>query len=129
MAMNLHAVASNVISVVNPMETLQYQRSLGSTTGADGVRVPTYAAPIALVAQVQETTQDDLRKANALLVQGEKVKAWFTGDASGVVRMSQRGGDLFTRADGSLWLVQSVIETWPEWCSVLLVRQMPKAGA
>ncbi len=125
--MNLHAIASNIISRINPNEWVQWQASTGSVTNADGSRSAAYAPPVRVLAQVQETTQDDLRKADALNIQGEKVKLWMSGAASGVVRMNNKGGDLFVRArDGSRWLVLSVIETWPDWCSVLLVRQMPK---
>jgi hypothetical protein len=129
MSMNLHSIASRAISKVNPNEWMQYQASTGSVTSADGSRVPSYAPAIRVLAQVQETTQDDLKKGDALNIQGEKVKLWMSGSASGVVRMSNKGGDLFGREkDGTQWLVLSVLETWPEWCAVLLVRQMPKAS-
>jgi hypothetical protein len=128
MAINVRAMANAAIQAVNPDERCHYQSSIGNVTGADGVRVPQYAAPQPVIVQLQATTQDDLKRANALELQGEKLKAWLPTPLVGLVRADQRGGDLLTRdRDGTLWLVLSVIETWPDWTSVVLVKQMPAA--
>lgn len=124
--MNLHTLVSGAIGVVNPHEWITYRACTGYTTAADGTRTPTYAAPRRRLAQVQNTTTNDLRKVDALHIQGQTLRAWMAGEAEGVERQSGRGGDLFTRADGSVWLVQSIIEQWPGWVALLLVRQMDR---
>jgi hypothetical protein len=123
--MNLHEIASGVIGIINPNEWITYYRSTGSVTAADGKRVPTFAPAQRVYAQVQNTTTDDLKRSDALNLQKATLKVWFTGAAAGVIRQAQRGGDTFAMDDGSTWLLLSVLEQWPEWCSVLLVRQHP----
>lgn len=125
MPINLHGIVSGVISAINPNERVTYRRSLGSTTNADGSQTPVYDSGTSVMAQVQETTTDDLRKSDGLNLQGQKLKAWLDGSMSGVVRQSGRGGDLIVRADGSTWLVANIIEQWATWVAVLMVRQNP----
>jgi hypothetical protein len=126
--MNLHGVVFRAIGAINPNRYISYQKSMGSVPGPGGVRQPQYAAPVKLSAQVQDVSQGDLRKADGLNIQGVKRKAYFTGQAAGVVRVRNYGGDLITLDDGSLWLVAMALEDWPDWVCVMLVLQKP-AGA
>lgn len=50
--MNLHGVASSVVSAVNPLMPVTCQISTGSTTNADGTRSPAYATPGAFTGSI-----------------------------------------------------------------------------
>jgi hypothetical protein len=39
------------------------------------------------------------------------------------VRTDQKGGDLLTMPDGSVWLVAMVLEHWADWTSVAITLQ------
>lgn len=121
--MNLHGIASNKIAVVNPMTNVQVQLSTGYATNADGSRVPAYAAPIVVSAQVQELTVRDLRQLDALNIAGSSRSIYFPGTVTGVVRFSQQGGDVITLPDGTVWLTTSVLEQWPTWSKVAVTLQ------
>lgn len=113
--MNLHAIASPVISVVNPQVTVSVQFSTGSTTAADYSRVPTFSAPVAMLGQVQPLASGDLRLLDQLNLQGAQKAIYLSGNLQGVIRVSQQGGDLITMPDGTVYLTIQVLEQWPDW--------------
>lgn len=123
--MNLQGITAGAVGAVNPNIRILHWRSQGSVIEASGERTPIYARPKGVWAQWQEVTQDDLRRADALNLQGVKAKLFFTGEAAGAVRPDDKGGDLFTKADGTVWLVQSVLQGFDGWVSLLVVRQNP----
>jgi len=123
--MNLHNIASGVISSVNPQVPAIVQVSTGpGTTQASGKRVPTYAAPQTVPAQVQALTYKDIQQIEGLNLQGTRRAIYFYGHVEGLVRVSNRGGDLVTLPDGSTWLVAMVLETWPDWSKVVATMQL-----
>lgn len=97
--------------------------SAGSTTNADGSRTPAYAAPVTISAQVQQLTTFNLRQLEGLNLQGVTHKIYFSGQAQGVVRVLAKGGDLIAMADGTIWLVATVFEQWPDWVAVGVTLQ------
>lgn len=121
--MNLHGIVRGAIGAVNPNVTVQWSASTGNSTAADGKRSPEYATPQPVVAQVQTLTTQDLRQVDSLNLQGTMRTLYMSGAASAVVRRSAKGGDLFVLSDGTTWLVTSVLETWPDWCKLLLTLQ------
>lgn len=121
--MNLHAVASPVVSAVNPMQTLMIQRSAGYATAADGTQVPTYRKAIYRQGQVQPLSSKDLRQIEGLNLQGDVRAVYIQGRIDGVVRIDSKGGDLITDLDGQVWLVNQPLEQWPDWCKVCVTRQ------
>lgn len=125
--MNLHAIAGAYVAAVNPWTIAQYRQSTGSTTAIDGKRTPTYAPAVSVLTQMQALTAEDLAQLSGLNVQGEKRALYVTGDWKGVDRPDMRGGDLFTLADGSTWLVAQVLENWfsmSGWAKVAATRQL-----
>jgi hypothetical protein len=124
--MNLHGLVAHVIGAVNPMQMVCIRRSTGSTTNPDGSRTPTYSAPEWTQAQVQMLSQNDLLRVDGINLQGNRRKVYFTGSMAGVVRASRQGGDLMTFADGSVWLLETVLEQWPEWVAVSVIQQAGK---
>ena len=124
--MNLHALVTNVISTINPIVTVSIQRSTGYTTSSDGSRVPFYAAPVAAQAQIQALQYNDIVQIDGLNIQGERRAIYLNGNWEGVIRADQKGGDLITFPDGSVWIVAFVFENWADrdgWVKIAVTRQ------
>lgn len=127
--MNLNAVVSAAIGTVNPRMTVVIQISTGSTTGADGHRTPSYAAPISVIGQWQPVTYSDIQLTSGLNIQGYRRKIWLNGEVDGLIRENNKGGDLITEPSGRVWLVALVTEQWQEsnsaanWVSAIVTAQ------
>jgi hypothetical protein len=124
--MNLHQIVSGAVSAVNPFITVTIQASAGYTTNADGSRSPAYAAPVSIQAQRQALQYNDLVQLDGLNITGTRCKLYLNGNWNGVVRPDQKGGDLITMPDGSVWLVAFVAENWSDvdgWASVVCTLQ------
>ncbi len=121
--MNLHSIASRVVSIVNPMTTVQWYESLGYAI-VDRVQVPLFAPHVELQAQVQALTIKDIKQIDGLNLQGSATNsAYIYGDAvQSVVREDRKGGDIFIFG-GWEYLVFAVLEIWPDWSKVALTRQ------
>lgn len=105
---------------------MSIQVSTGNTTAADGKRVPTFAAPVVKSAQVQPLSYDDIKHLDGLNIQGTRRAIFINGRVDGLVRVSNKGGDLITIASGvnaGVWLVAVVSEQWPDWCKALVTLQ------
>lgn len=120
--MNLHSIASGVISAVNPMIPVTVKVSAGYATSADGTQVPSYNT-ISTTGQVQALTGKDLKQLEGLNIQGVTEKAYLNGNYEGVFRVLGKGGDLLVFG-GRTYLVMAVLERWPDWCSVALTMQL-----
>lgn len=121
--MNLNAIAGGIISVVLPQTSLIIKVSTGYTTGPDGKRVPTYAAPVTVMGSVQAMTSADLMQYESINVERVTTKIYVNGQVDGLVRAARKGGDLITTPDGSVWLVTNVFEDWPDWVCVGVTKQ------
>lgn len=124
--MNLHSLASNFISVVNPPVPCQIQVNTGAITNPDGTQTPGYASQITVQAQVQPLSQNDLRQVESLNLQGTLRSIYINGNVDGVVRVTAKGGDLITVLAGpnaGLYLVNKVEEAWPDWCHCIATLQ------
>lgn len=126
--MNLSNLVAPLIAVVNPGETITISPSKGYTTNPDGSRVPAYGTPVSVRAQVQAMSFTDLMQVQGLNITGVKSAMYLPGAWNGVVRAAKEGGDLVTRADGTRWLVNLVIEDWggaTGWVKVVVTQQVP----
>lgn len=124
--MNLHGIVASAIGSVNPNVPATLQISTGSTTQPDGTPVPTYATPITGTAQVQALSYMDLKQVDGLNLNGTRRAIYFYGAVNGVVRASNKGGDLITLTDGhnvGVWLTALVLEQWPDWVKVVATLQ------
>lgn len=122
MSMNLHSLVRGMVTTVNSDETVTLKTSTSYTTSADGTQVPQYSTQ-SYSAQIQALQGNDLKQIDHLNLQGTLRKGYFYGDIQAIVRAASRGGDVIIRADGSVWLVKFVFETWPGWCAVCIVLQ------
>lgn len=120
--MDLHRIVSGGIGQVNPFLPGVILVSQGSTIAADGSMTPAYAAPVTVPMQVQALTQGDLRMLEGLNIQGSQKSIYVRGQVLGLVRQTNRGGDVITLA-GDVWLVTAVLESWPDWCKVSVTLQ------
>jgi len=120
---NLHQIASGVISAVNPMQQVTLRASTGYATGADGKRTPSYGPPTPLSGQVQELSTKDLWHLESLNLAGSSRKIYLNGEVNAIVRVKREGGDLITLRDGTVWLTTRVLEQFPEWVSVAVTLQ------
>jgi hypothetical protein len=120
---NLHAIASGVISTVNPMVPAELWQSTGYTVDADGdgTQVPSYAITSMMI-QVQALSNDELRRMDGLNLQGNKSAVYLSGDWNGIVRTGAQGGDLI-KFGGQTWLATVVLENWPTWTKLAVTLQ------
>jgi len=127
---NLHQIASGLISAVNPFVLATVQRSTGYTTNPDGSRVPQYATFTARM-QVQSLTYRDLELLDGLNISGTRRAIYLSGEVEGLVRAQQEGGDLIIFPDGTpgvpesnTWLAAYVLEHWSQWVKIAIVAQL-----
>jgi hypothetical protein len=124
---NLHNIAFGYVGAVNPLVTAMMQASTGSTTNADGSRVPTYAAPVPVSCQIQSLQYNDIVMLQGVNIQGVREKVYINGKWEGIVRADRRGGDLLTMPDGTVYLVAMVLEHWPDWSCLAVTEQVPSS--
>jgi len=126
--MNLHSVVRGAVTTVNPDTTCTLKRSTGYTTGTNGKQVPNYTTTTG-PANVQATGGRDVERMNNLGFQGVFRTLYLYGNWQGIVRVDQKGGDLFLfpqEPGGAVctWKAASVKETWPDWCGVIVILQI-----
>lgn len=123
--MNLHAIVSPYVAAVSPFITVVVEASTGFGKGRDYSQVPTYAPGVPVEAQVQSLTYNDIAQLDGVNIQGERRAIYCNGDYEAVIRADQRGGDLVTFPDATVWLVAMVLERWPTgWVKLALTRQV-----
>lgn len=108
---------------MNPFVVATIYRAQPPTTSASGHRTPVYDAGSALKVQKQAMSQGDLEHMDNANIQGIMTKIWMDGAVYGVDRITQGGGDIIT-VGAEVWLVIAVMEVWPDWCSVVCMRQL-----
>ena len=121
--MDLHAIAAGAIAPIHPMVPLIIFVSDGSTTTADGTRVPSYRPSVTRLGDVQNLTYRDLAQLDGMNQQGIRRAIYISGRVDGLIRSERKGGDLIQTPDGASWLVVEVLEYWPTWCKVAVTLQ------
>ena len=121
--MNLHMAANAAIQAVNPNYPVTVKLFSGWQTNADGTRTPTYNAVNGIQGQIQSLTFRDIQQIAGLNLQGTRKACYLSGEIDGLVRATQKGGDLILFPDGSTWLVAIVLEQWPDWCKAAVTLQ------
>lgn len=126
---NVRAAANKAIQVVNPNEGGWLYTSTGFTVSPTTKKqVPSYAAPEAVRLQIQAVDGPNLRHLDGLNIEGLVRSVHMWGNVLGIERVSQKGGDLLYFRDvptGTLrvWKVVKVIETWRDWCHLIVNLQ------
>ena len=108
--MNLHGIASGIISAVNPKQTIQLLNGISATPGdVYAESTPTYNDPVDVVAQVQPIRSERLRHIRNFN-ESSIYKAFFiSGFMDGLNRVTGAIGDLIVW-DSKVWLVVDVPE-------------------
>jgi hypothetical protein len=79
---------------------------------------------VQVMGQMQALTFDDIHQLDWLTIQGTRRAIYLEGNWEGLVRSKQKGGDLITFPDGSVWLIVHVLERWHgSWCKVAVALQ------
>ena len=121
--MNLNSIVSGAINTINPDILLSIQVSAGTTVNAQYQQVPSYASPVTVPGQVQPLTWRDIQQIDGLNLQGVRKRIYINGVVDGLVRATNKGGDLITAPDGSVWLVALILEAWPRWTCAAVTLQ------
>lgn len=122
--MDLLSLTNAAIDVVNPRILLSIQIYRG--TGKDEAfrPVPLYDPPILRMGQVQSMEWRDIQMLDGLNLQGTRRKIYIYGALDGIVRATDKGGDLITDPNCNVWLVAQVLEHWEgRWCAVAATLQ------
>ena len=121
--MNLHGLVASAIGAINPLVSVKIQVSTGYSTNADFSRSPSYAAGVTVQGQVQALEYNDIIQADSLQIQGVRRKLYINGEVDGLVRAENKGGDLVTLPDGTVWKVAMIAEAWPDWTCAIITLQ------
>jgi hypothetical protein len=125
--MNLRGIVNNYTRLTNNNIQINWVQSTGYTTNAAGRRTPT-TITLTVDAQVQALTASDLKQLDGLNITGVMRTVYLYGNAAGVVRADQIGGDILRFPEiptGQIrnWVVTQVVETWSDWCHVIVTLQ------
>ena len=124
--MNLNSIVSGAINTINPDILLSIQVSAGTTVNAQYQQVPSYASPVTVPGQVQPLTWRDIQQLDGLNLQGVRKRIYINGVVDGLVRATNKGGDLITISSGpfaGVWLVALVLEAWGTWTAAACTLQ------
>jgi len=119
--MNLHQIASGAIGNVNPFINAVVRVYAGETETPSGRVEPTYT-DVSVGGQLQPLSWRDLQHLDGLNITGVEKKFYVNGNFSAVNRPGRSGGDLLIIGE-QVWMIPTVIELWPDWCSLALRLQ------
>ena len=125
--MNPRAIANRFTQLTNKNLPINWIQSTGYVTDDAGKRTPT-TITLSVQAQVQALSATDLKHIDGLNISGIMRSVYLYGNAAGVVRADQIGGDILVFPEvpngcNKNWLVTQVMETWPDWCRVIVTLQ------
>lgn len=121
--MNVHSIVNRAVRSVNPNVLVTIRVSTGSVTNDDGSRSPAFNQ-VQRWAQVQPVTTGDIRMIEGQNLQADYKHIWINGHVDGLVRGQRKGGDFVFLPDGTAWKIVQVLESWPDWCSAIMVLQV-----
>lgn len=124
---DVRVIANSVTPITNENMSITWLQSNGYTTNDAGKRVPTTKTK-KIDAQVQGISAERLKQIDGLNLEGVYRSIHLYGDSEGVIRVDQKGGDIFQFPEvpnGKIrnWKVVQVMETWPTWSRVLVTLQ------
>ena len=125
--MNLRGIANKYTQITNINVRINWIQSTGYTTNNAGKRVPTTII-LTVDAQIQALSANQLAHTDGLNISGVKRSVYMYGNVAGIVRADKLGGDILVfpeipNGSNRNWLVTQVLETWPDWCHVLVTLQ------
>ena len=127
--LNLHAIVRTPITALHPDETVTWYQSTGQINTLGRIK-PSYAEGVTLQAQIQTLSADELAQREDTSKTEIHAKAYLLAQEAnppaGIIRIEARNGDFIQRADGTWWLITSVLEEFAKsgWESVGMVQQI-----
>lgn len=128
--LNLHHIVRSLITAVHPDEVCQLLQADGHVNNK-GVITPTYRTPQTIKANIQPLDKKTLSHLEQVEDTKSTMQAFLYADAdfpvNGVSRMpTLRSGDFMQRADGTWWLINTVIQDWSRdgWANVGICQQV-----
>ena len=114
--------------LTNPNVFINWIQSTGYTTDNTGRRTPTFIT-LSVEAQIQALSTSDLEHTDGLNITNVMRTVYLYGNAAGVVRADNIGGDILVfpeipNSSNKNWLITKVVETWPDWCKVIVSLQV-----
>jgi hypothetical protein len=121
---NLRGIANRFTSAINPNLTVQRHAYSGYARSPSGKVKAGYAAPVAVVAQVQALTKAEIQHIDNMNLSPCDRAAYVNGQLNAFDRVEQKGGDLL-EFEGAFWMVMAVLEGWTTagWMKVALTKQ------
>ena len=98
------------------------QTNAGYTTADDGTRSP-ILTETTITLQFQGFSEHELRQVNEMNIGGILRKVYASNTLQSIDRKTGQGGDLLV-IDSDTWLVVHVMEQWPDWCAVVVQKQV-----
>lgn len=126
--MNLRAIANAVTVAVNPNMPAVLRLNDGYTTDDSGRRSVSFSDTEVTIQTQSLSAQERLELEGGLLQQGQYLNVYITGQLHALRRIEGKGAEkLVFAAYGETgpaeWLVKSLVESWPDWCKVVVWRQ------
>lgn len=126
--MNLRGMVNKYTQITNPNVCINWIQSTGYVTNNAGKRTPT-SITLSVEAQIQALSTSDLEHTDGLNITNVMRTVYLYGNAAGVVRADNIGGDILVfpeipNSSNKNWLITKVVETWPDWCHVIVSLQV-----
>jgi len=112
-----------MINSVNPDVLVTVFVSTGYTIGAGKKQIPTYDSGTIGYAQVQAMNSDDIQLMYNFQIQGVIRIIFLKNQLHGIIRKTGDGGDI-VQIGNDKYVVQRIIEQWPDWTKAALVLQV-----
>ena len=127
--MNLRAIANTYTSNINPNIPSKLLANDGFATDDTGRRVPKFTSYDVTVQAQSLSTQERQEFNDGQLQQGQFLSVYVTGQFHALRRHDAKGSDMLEfpapgETSATKWLVKSVAESWPDWCKVVVWRQL-----
>lgn len=125
--MNLRSIANQHITTINPNIPAILKLNTGYETSDTGKRVSKFEE-FKVSIQAQSLNTQDLSLFDTLAQQGQMLNVYVSGQIHALRRISNQGADklvfkAFGEESESEWLIKSVLESFPNWCKVVVWRQ------
>lgn len=122
--MNMHKLVRGPVGLVNP-DKIGTLYTVSGYAVAHGIRTPSYQlADVRL--QFQAAASDGVSRMLAIAQNNSVEIVYAYGNISDLSRPDDSGGSVI-EVDNRWYYVQRVLEWWPGWCCLSVVRQLDAA--
>lgn len=125
--MNLRAIANGATAAVNPNTAALLRLPDKYRTDDAGRRSSTFSdEPVTI--QAQALSAAERQQFDGLLQQGQMLSVYVSGQFHVLRRIEGKGAEkllfaAYGESQPSEWLVKALLESWPNWCRVVVCRQ------